>query len=207
MPTGVYYRSPKQIERQRQLCKKVLGNYKHSPETYKIIGEKQKGKYVSEETKAKIKAKRALQIIKPESIELTRQSNLGRKHSEEWVKKVQLKNLGKKRSQKIRDSRKGSGNPAWRGGITPLLTQIHNCNEMKEWKRAIIRRDNARDWFSGCNCSKKLEVHHIIRIKNLIEKYNITTIQEAISCKELWDTNNGITMFKTSHQAYHQMWS
>jgi hypothetical protein len=28
----------------------------------------------------------------------------------------------------------------------------------------------------------------------------------AEKCEELWDINNGVTMLKKSHKAYHNMW-
>jgi len=98
----------------------------------------------------------------------------------------------------------GPRNPRWRGGITPLNKQIRECNKMKEWIKNILERDNYSDWFSGCG--GRLEIHHIISFERIMKKYNIRTLEEAIICEDLWDTNNGVTMLKSSHKAYHAMW-
>jgi hypothetical protein len=44
-----------------------------------------------------------------------------------------------------------------------------------------------------------LNAHHIISFANLLKKYKITTLQEAISCKELWDINIGLTLCIKCH--------
>jgi len=102
----------------------------------------------------------------------------------------------------------GSNNNAWNDGITPLYTQIRNNPKMDEWKQAVFKRDNYCDWFSGCKSSRnnKLEAHHIFHFAKLLVKYNIKTLEDALNCKPLWDINNGVTMLKSTHQAYHNMY-
>ena len=55
---------------------------------------------------------------------------------------------------------KGQGNPNWQGGITPLNKKIRNSNEMKNWRKAVFKRDN----WTCIRCKKhggNLEADHI----------------------------------------------
>lgn len=96
--------------------------------------------------------------------------------------------------------------PRWKGGISPPMMLIRSSKKMIEWREAVYKRDNYCDWFSGCKGNGDLEAHHIVRWKDMVKKYNIKTFEDAMNCPELWDVNNGITMLKSSHMAYHQMW-
>ena len=98
----------------------------------------------------------------------------------------------------------GSTNPRWNNGATPLNHQIRWCKKMCEWRSAVFERDNYKDWFSGC--TGKLEAHHIVSFYELKKKYNIKTYEEALNCAALWDVNNGVTMLKSNHRAFHDMW-
>lgn len=37
---------------------------------------------------------------------------------------------------------RGENNPRWQGGVTPINHQIRNSIEYKEWRRAVLKRDN-----------------------------------------------------------------
>ena len=89
-----------------------------------------------------------------------------------------------------------------------LYEEIRHSDKMKEWKRKILKRDDYKDWFSEQRGSyqNQLEIHHIKPFAKIILENNITSLLEAQNCKELWDTNNGVTMLKSNHIAYHQMW-
>lgn len=41
--------------------------------------------------------------------------------------------------------------------------------------------------------------HHKTSLSSIINKYNITLIDEAKKCVELWDINNGITLCRDCH--------
>lgn len=60
---------------------------KHNPGTIEKIRQANIGKYVSDETRAKIKAARANQVISMESIMKTAEKNRGRKRSDEFKEK------------------------------------------------------------------------------------------------------------------------
>lgn len=112
--------------------------------------------------------------------------------------------FSKKMLEKMRLDNTGDKNPYWRGGITPLLIQIRQSPRMVEWRKQVFRRDEYKDFYSGCKGN--VVAHHVISFKSLIKKYNITTLEQSQACEGLWDVNNGITMLKASHVFYHSIW-
>ena len=101
--------------------------------------------------------------------------------------------------KKMRDSHLGPKCNLWKGGITKLKRHILNLDYYKQWRSNIFQRDN----WTCQTCGKRgiaLEAHHIIRLADILIEYNIKTIEEAISCKELWDINNGVTLCKDCHK-------
>lgn len=188
-----------------------LANIGKSPsqETRNRISIANKGKVVSEETRKKLSA-----------------ASKGRHHTESTKLKIGLllrerfanpeymaKHVSgqKKRSsptketrKKMSDSRRREKNPKWSGGFTPLYKLIRSCVKMQDWKKAIFKRDGYKDYFSGC--AGDLEAHHIISFTKLLKDYNIKTVKEAEACASLWSLDIGVTMLKSNHAAYHNMW-
>jgi 5-methylcytosine-specific restriction endonuclease McrA len=69
-------------------------------------------------------------------------------------------------------------------------------HENRKWMIAVKERDIR---CKHCEGIKELEVHHIISLAIILEKYNITNRNEARNCKELWDISNGITLCRKCH--------
>lgn len=129
-------------------------------------------------------------------------------HTEEW-RNNQSKSLEGRKiewNDKISATRQGVSLEDWEGFITPLHQQIRGSQQYLNWRTAVFERDNYCDWFSGVKGNGNLNAHHIVLFSVLLEKHNIQTLDDAIACKELWDTNNGVTMIDTSHAAYHQIY-
>jgi hypothetical protein len=83
----------------------------------------------------------------------------------------------------------GKNNWNWKGGITPENEQIRKSVELKEWKRACLRRDS----FTCQRCGRyggNLEVHHI---NNFAEFSELRTALD-----------NGITLCKNCHLDFHK---
>jgi hypothetical protein len=161
-----------------------------------------KGKPKSEETKAKMR--------KPKSEEHKRKigfAQLGIPKSPEQIEKMRIVSTGKRASPetllKMSIAFSKENNPAWKGGITPLNHLIRTNTKMDEWKLAVFKRDNYTCQLSGeRGCT--LAAHHIINFSHLIAENNITSLEEALKCDALWDTNNGITLSKKEHDKLHQ---
>lgn len=54
------------------------------------------------------------------------------------------------------------------------------------------------------NKGGNLNAHHWKEFAKIIEENNITTLEEAIDCEELWNINNGITLCKECHKELHK---
>ena len=93
--------------------------------------------------------------------------------------------------------------PQWKGGIAPLRKVIQGQPEYINWRNAIFERDDYRDWFSGCRGN--IEAHHIVKFSTLLKIHNVKTLDDALKCESLWDVNNGITLLRASHKAFHEM--
>ena len=153
-----------------------------------------KGKTIPQETRDKMSASHKDQIP----------WNKGIPSSQE-AKDNQSKSLyGKPKSLETRKNMGGQNNNRWRGGITPFLKTLRMLPEMYEWRSEVMERDDYRDRFTGIRGNGNLEVHHIIPFSQLLKDYNIKTIEDAINCKELWDIENGVTMFKDTHMNHHK---
>ena len=95
--------------------------------------------------------------------------------------------------------RSGSNCHLWKGGITPIHEKIRKCPEYKAWRLDCMERD----LFTCQECNQKggyLEVDHIIPFSYIIRKNKITTLEEALVCRELWDMDNGRTLCKPCHK-------
>ena len=101
-------------------------------------------------------------------------------------------------------TRKGAIHKWWKGGRTALTPQIKSSAEYSFWRMSIFRRD----FFTCQICGAKNKVgekyvfhaDHIYPFSKILDDYNITTLEEAISCEKLWDISNGRTLCKDCHK-------
>jgi len=99
---------------------------------------------------------------------------------------------------------KGKNNPNWKGGKTKLSSKIRNSVEYKFWRKQIFERDN----YTCQNCNRRskkgdkviIEADHIYPFYKILDDFKITSIEESISCKELWDIGNGRTLCRECHK-------
>lgn len=130
----------------------------------------------------------------------------GKHHTEESKKKMSLAKMGntngfkkghsvpKEWRRNLSNALKGEKNPHWKNGITPLRRQIRRCFEYRQWRSDIFTRDD----FSCVLCGKRgshIEAdHYPKRFVEILEGYQIKTLEEAENCEELWSINNGRTL-------------
>ncbi len=88
---------------------------------------------------------------------------------------------------------------------TPLLKlKIRNTTGYLNWRISILRRDNFT--CKICHASVKenkrlrLEVHHPKSFDDICTENNVSTTEQALACKELWDVNNGISVCYRCHK-------
>ncbi len=160
------------------------------PANIEILKNSRRGKTNSDFQKQR--AKEALTGIKrsAETNELNRIRHTGLTPSEEAKEKNRISHIGEK-------------NHAWRGGISPLYESVRSTSKYLDWRDAVYKRDNYTDVITGEKGNGNLNAHHIVPFAEIMRKNNITTLEEAFACAELWDVNNGITMIDKNHIAYH----
>lgn len=120
------------------------------------------------------------------------------------------KQLGKKNhfygmhhSNETREKMQGENSGNWKGGITPLYEAIRCCFEYRQWRSDIFTRDNFTCQKCGDAIGGNLVAHHIVEFADIIERYEITTLEEALKCEELWNINNGQTLCDDCHIEEH----
>ncbi len=133
----------------------------------------------------------------------------GKHHSEEWKKEKSesLKGTvtwmkGKKHSEeskkKSSDAHKGKNLKDPKDLITPILQRVRSLTEYSIWRTAVFNRDN----FTCQHCNARgvyLEAHHIKYLYKIIKENNITSLEEARLCEELWSLDNGVTYCRECH--------
>ena len=87
----------------------------------------------------------------------------------------------------------------WKGGISKLATAIRNLPEMRNWKMTILHDGKYTCELCG-QIGGKLEVHHKKSFSVILRENNISTIQEALDCKELWNKDNGQILCLCCHR-------
>ena len=100
--------------------------------------------------------------------------------------------------EQLTETHSGVNNCNWKDGITTLQNTIRSSPLYKGWRKAIFERDSYTCQYSGI-VGGELAVHHKVPFHTILEDNNITSVEEAKKCKELWDTNNGITLAKEYH--------
>jgi len=134
-------------------------------------------------------------------------------HSEETKAKMRAAAIGRTPSLetriKIRSNRKGkcrgSEHYNWKGGKKPILDAIRHTFEQEQWRSAVFHRDEYTCQDCGDNSGGNLEAHHSSwSFADIVEVYNITSVDEARTCVALWDIFNGVTLCKNCHIERHK---
>ncbi|MGA9170269.1 MAG: HNH endonuclease [Nitrososphaeraceae archaeon] len=85
-----------------------------------------------------------------------------------------------------------------------LKLRIRNTTEYLNWRIAILRRDNFRCQICTAsikdNKSVRLEVHHAKTFDDICKENNITTMKGALTRKEIWSLDNGISLCHGCHK-------
>jgi hypothetical protein len=117
--------------------------------------------------------------------------------------KNSLSHLGKKQSRETIEKHKkqigwnkgivGKLSHSYKDGSTRLLELIRGTYQYRQWRSDVFTRDN----FTCQKCGRTgifLNAHHIEELFKIVRRFNITTIEQAIQCSELWNINNGLTL-------------
>jgi 5-methylcytosine-specific restriction endonuclease McrA len=105
-----------------------------------------------------------------------------------------------KMSQVRRGNKMGAQNSNWRGGVTRLAHCIRTNVYYQEWRQAIFERDN----YTCQLCNKRggdLNVDHFPKtFAEILKEFSIKSIEDAIACEALWDTENNRTLCVACHR-------
>jgi len=110
--------------------------------------------------------------------------------------------IGLRGKRCVRCKNKGERNSQWKGGVTILKERLRDSFEYRQWRSDVFTRDR----FTCTTCGHTgsgLQAHHIIPFSVLMQKYEITIIEQAIQCDELWNINNGLTLCRDCHIVFH----
>lgn len=96
-----------------------------------------------------------------------------------------------------------SGKKQFHGFKNSINSRIRHLVKYDRWRKFILERDC--NICSICKQEKRwIDVHHIISVKKIIEKYNIKTVEDANNCLELWNLSNGVLICKDCHFDLHE---
>jgi len=96
----------------------------------------------------------------------------------------------------------GSSHPKWllpEQRKAPLYKQIRDCVKMHEWRKMVFERDN----YTCQGCQKRggtLNADHIKQFALILKENGVKTLEEAVSCQELWQLSNGRTLCDECHR-------
>lgn len=92
----------------------------------------------------------------------------------------------------------------YKGSSSVLNIAIRSSKEYRTWKLSVYTRDN--NLCQECpKPTKGTVAHHIVFLSHLLQKYNITSLDEARSCSAIWDVTNGITLCDSCHASKHPL--
>jgi hypothetical protein len=88
---------------------------------------------------------------------------------------------------------------------TPLLKlKIRNTTKYLNWCLSILKRDNFTCQICHTsvkdNKSLRLEVHHAKTFDDICKENNVSTVEQALGCEEVWNLNNGVSICYRCHK-------
>lgn len=111
----------------------------------------------------------------------------------------QRENYSKARKGKPILKMRGENATNWKGGITPINHAIRTSYKNRQWICDVFQRDD----YTCQICSKRggdLHVDHIKKFSIIMKENNIKSVNDAYSCEELWNINNGRTLCIPCHK-------
>ncbi len=106
---------------------------------------------------------------------------------------------------KIANSERGEKNYNWKGGwYDSVDAHIRTTFQYRQWRSDVYTRDD----YTCQLCGERGKIinadHYPKTFKQIIVENDIKTIQDAFSCDELWNINNGRTLCKPCHIKRHK---
>jgi len=126
------------------------------------------------------------------------------KHTEEFKKHMSKKMMGRTFSKetikkRLASVRRGANCHFWKGGVTPLRIRIKQSLKYRQWRSRVYTRDDFICQKCGTR-GARLNADHIKSFSLMLEEHNIRTFDDAMSCEELWNVDNGRTLCEKCHR-------
>ena len=118
------------------------------------------------------------------------------------LKKLSQSAIGKHIGEKNPNYQKfGKKHPCWKENkVQSLKSQIRATFKYRQWRSDVFQRDSFICVWCGFSKGNILEADHIIPFADILIKNEITTLEQALECEELWNINNGITLCRKCHE-------
>jgi hypothetical protein len=85
-----------------------------------------------------------------------------------------------------------------------LKLKIRNTTKYLNWRLSILKRDNFTCKICHAsmkdNKSLRFEVHHAKTFDDICNENNVSTVEQALDCKELWNIKNGVSICYSCHK-------
>jgi hypothetical protein len=90
-----------------------------------------------------------------------------------------------------------------------LKLKIRNTTKYLNWRLSILKRDNFTCKICHAsvkeNKSLRLEVHHAKTFDDICNENNVSTVEQALDCKELWNIENGVSICYRCHKGVERL--
>jgi hypothetical protein len=131
--------------------------------------------------------------------------NIVVKSLEKIVKEEALKNTANIPNDTIFEDNDYPNNINLFAPPTPLLKlKIRNTTKYLNWRLLILKRDNFSCKICHASVKEKkrllLEVHHPKAFDDICKENSVSTVEQALGCKELWSASNGISVCYRCHK-------
>lgn len=104
---------------------------------------------------------------------------------------------------RVKNSLSHTNEKEFTGFKNKLRKRIRASRIYLQWRSNVFKRDNYTCQKCGERSGKEktvyLEVHHIVPFMEVLRVFNVINLDQALSCKPLWDVGNGITYCKGCH--------
>ncbi len=103
---------------------------------------------------------------------------------------------------------RGENSHSYIDGRTSLIILLRASTAYKNWRHEVFEKDNYTCGECGAKWSKGnpvyIEAHHIKLLIKILTDNNIKSYEDSISCDELWDVMNGLTLCLDCHKEKHR---
>lgn len=175
--------------------------------------ELKRGTHLSEETKKKISLGNTGKKRTPEVLIVMREIGKKRRATEKTKSKMsatQLKRwangfkFSKEAIEKMIKANSGVNNHSWKGGVTPFLIALRGQGVYRKWRIEVFKRDRFQCVLCGYKSKGKripdIQADHIRPFTTIIAEHNITNLEQAMQCPNLWLIENGRTLCVPCHR-------